>query len=206
MKLPILTSFILFVLATQFAIKRSNDREQKSEDDFWDKERRANSTRRKSLDGLDYITIPVDRLPFGMMPDNDEVLWSEKLIKNLAEQKVVNLTGYTNTDLKLEYGAPNITELTVYDQNYTTLVTNLQQWGKALADAGFYKEAQTVLEFAVSTRTDVTQTYRLLCDLYKTKLDMTGDEITRKIDSMIPIAESLNSLSKDTIISILRSN
>ena len=126
MRMPIFTSFIMIVLLTQFAIRRSNHKEQSAENAFWEKELKANSTRRKSLDGLNYINIPANNLPFGALPDDGDVLYCEKIIKNLMEQKIVNLTGYSNTDLKLEYGAPNITELTIYDQNYTTLVTNLQ--------------------------------------------------------------------------------
>ena len=37
----------------------------------------------------------------------------------------MHLTGYTNTDLKLEYGAPNIKLLSAYDQRYTTLARTL---------------------------------------------------------------------------------
>ncbi|SDB19575.1 hypothetical protein [Butyrivibrio sp. INlla16] len=205
MKLPFLTTFILFVLMTNIAIHRNNEKIRKKEEDFWDKELRANSTRRKSLEHLDYVTIPMDKLPFGAVTGNDEIDFCEKSIRRLAEQRIVNLTGITNTDLKLEYGAPNITELTAYDQNYTTLVTNLQKWAKELYDASLYKEAVSVLEFAVSTKTDVTATYKLLCDLYKNKLSLTQTEADSKIEKLLPIAESLNSLSKSNIISILNS-
>ncbi|WP_049945730.1 hypothetical protein [Butyrivibrio sp. LC3010] len=203
MRLPFFTSFILFVIFTNIAIHRSNRKARKNEDDFWNKELRANSTRRKSLDSLDYITIPIERLPFGVVSGNHEIDFCERNIKNLSDQKIVNFTGITNTDLKLQYGAPNITELTIYDQNYTTLVTTLQKWAKELYDAGLYKEATELLEFSISTKSDVTATYRLLCDMYKNKLSLENPDIHKKIESLLPIARSLNSLSKDNIISIL---
>ncbi len=200
MRLPVFTSFIMIVLITNFAIRRSNAKARKDEENFWAKELKANSTRRKSLDSLDYIAVPVDDLPFGLVPDNAEIDFCEKNILRLKDQKIVNFTGITNTDLKLEYGAPNITLLTTYDQNYTTLVTMLQKWAAELSDAGFYKEAVSVLEFAISTKSDFTASYRLLCDLYKNKLELSDFELKNKIRSILPIAESLNSLSKDNIV------
>ena len=205
MRFPFFTSFIIFVIITQMAIRRTNNMDQSNNDEFWAKESKANSTRRKSLEGLNYISIPLDKLPFGTMPEDDEVLFCERAIQTLSSKKIVNLTGFTNTDLKLEYGAPNISALTNYDQNYTSLVTNLQKWGKLLYDAGFYKEASIILEFSVSTRTDVTASYRLLCDMYQTKLGLTSGEFDQKIRAMIPVAESLKSLSKEPILNLLNS-
>ena len=37
------------------------------------------------------------------------------LIEALKEKKILNLSGFTNTDLKLEYGVGNLTDLTDYD-------------------------------------------------------------------------------------------
>ncbi len=204
MNLPFFTSFIILVLITQLAIRRNDIKTQKSEDDFWEKERKANSTRKKSLDNLNYIHIPLERLPFGKMPDNIEVVSCEDSIKSLSDKKIVNFTGLTNTDLKLEYGTANITSLSAYDQNYTVLVTTLQKWAKELYDAGFYSEATSLLEFSVSTRSDVTASYKLLCDMYQTKLGLSKDEMRRKIDALVPIAESLNSLSKSQILDLLK--
>ncbi len=121
----------------------------------------------------------------------------------MKDEKIVNLTGITNTDLKLEYGTANITVLTQYDQNYTNLVIALQKWGDALYALGRFEDASKVLEFAVKTRTDITATYRLLIDMYKTKLELNEEEIQRKLDGLLPIAKNLNSLSRDVILKLL---
>ena len=60
-----------------------------------------------------------------------------------------------------------------------------------------------MLEFAISTKSDVTATYKLLCDMYKNKLSLESHEIRKKIEALLPIAESLNSLSKNNIVNIL---
>ena len=90
----------------------------------------------------------------------------KEILRSLSTQKIVNLTGYTNTDLKLSYGTANITCLTEYDQNYTLLVSTLQKWAEALYRGGAKKECRQVLEYAVSIGTDVSHTYFLLADLY----------------------------------------
>ena len=46
-------------------------------------------------------------------------------LKGLKGKRILNCTGQTNTDLKLEYGAANITKLTEYDGNYTILVRTI---------------------------------------------------------------------------------
>ena len=129
---------------------------------------------------------------------------SENELTALKDEKIVNLTGISNTDLKLEYGTANITPLTQYDQNYTALVCSLQKWGQALYDLGRFEDAAKVLEFAVKTRSDITATYRLLIDLYKTKLGLNEEEIARKLDGLVPIAKNLNSLSRQTILKLLQ--
>ena len=118
-------------------IKRGERLKSTDDKSFWERERQANSVRRKSLDDLNYITIPLDRFPTHIMEDNPQVAECRSLLQTLSEQPIVNFTGYTNTDLKLEYGTSNITRLTEYDQNYTLLVRTLQQWADILCNAGF---------------------------------------------------------------------
>ncbi|MBO4911888.1 MAG: hypothetical protein J5504_04110 [Butyrivibrio sp.] len=170
---------------------------------FWEKERKSNNVRKKSLENLDYISISTNVLPFGTSNNNPELENFEQEVLALKDEKIVNLTGITNTDLKLEYGTANITQLSLYDQNYTSLVRALQNWGKALYDEGRYEDATKVLEFAVKTRSDITATYKLLIDMYKTKLLLSAPEIEQKLNSLIPIADNLNSLSRLTILKLL---
>ena len=206
MKFPFLASIIIVAFFFNVSMRRVSRKEEAREMSFWEKERKSNNVRRKSLENLDYICIPVDVLPFGTSGSNKELENSEQNVLALKDEKIVNLTGITNTDLKLEYGTANITELSLYDQNYTALVRALQNWGKALYDAGRYEDSAKVLEFAVKTRSDITATYKLLIDMYKTKLFLSAPEIEKKINSLIPIADNLNSLSRLTILKLLGCN
>ena len=111
---------------------------------------------------------------------------------------IVNLTGYTNTDLKLKYGTANITILSDYDFHYTNLVTLLQKLAELLHDNLEDDLAVRVLEFAVSTGTDVSKSYYLLAELYQ-QMNMS-----EKIEHLISQAQGIHSLMKDAIVENLR--
>ena len=203
MKFPFLASFILLCIVMNLLMRRTSRKAEEREASFWEKELEANNVRKKSLENLEYIHIPFDLLPFGTAGDDPSLQSAEDELTALKDEKIVNLTGISNTDLKLEYGTANITPLSQYDQNYTALVCSLQKWGQALYDLGRFEDAAKVLEFAVKTRSDITATYRILIDLYKTKLGLSEDEIKKKLDALIPIAKNLNSLSRQTILKML---
>lgn len=198
MKFYILASLIIFILVIAHNIRKANNIQQKNEMSFWEKEKLANETRRQPLDGLNYIKIPLDRLPMHTMEENEQVAECLRIINELSEEPVVNLTGITNTDLKLEYGAANITALTQYDQNYTLLASTLQQWADLLYREGFVEETRQILEFAVDTRTDVSRCYDLLADICL----QNGDN--DKIEELTEIAKTLNSLNKEVILRHLK--
>lgn len=187
-------------------MRRVSRKVEEKEEAFWEKELRSNSVRKKSLDNLEYVHIPVDLLPFGTAEDNSVLQSAEDELLALKDEKIVNFTGITNTDLKLEYGTANITVLSQYDQNYTAMVIALQKWGQELYNQCRYEDAMQVLEFAMRTRTDISGTYRLLVDIYKTKLGYNEAKIQEKLEAMLPIAKDLNSLSRQQILSLINSN
>ena len=198
MKFPFFASFIVFCLWLGYEIHKSHKTAEKVNRSFWEKEAAANNTRRKSLDGLAYITIPFDKLPMAFLDEDPVIHEYHQTLYSLAESPIVNLTGISNTDLKLKYGAPNISLLSRYDQCYTNLARTLQSLGAALFEAGFPDEAVCYLEFAVSTHTDISASYKLLSSIYKERGEY------KKISALIPVAESLNSGFKHSIIAMLK--
>ena len=180
MKLPFFASFIIFCTWLTFTLVRVRRKEEHANDAFWEREALANSTRKQSLDNLPYITIPYETLPFSIMTDDENVAEYHRIMETLRDKKIVNFTGQTTTDLKLAYGAPNITLLTSYDQNYTTLARTLQKWAELLFHAGHVNETVTLLEFAVSTHTDVSATYRLLASIYHDKQEADKIELLKE--------------------------
>ena len=199
MKFPILASVLILCALIAYNVHKQRNKIAEIQEAFWEREREANNTRRKPLDDLDYINIPLERLPMSSHRDNTRILEYTDTITELAGTPIVNLTGISNTDLKLKYGAPNIDLLSRYDQRYTTLAATLQKWAQELYDLGEKKDAKTVLEFAVSTGTDVSGTYRLLASIYIDE----GDK--QAVRNLIPTAEAVNSPLRDTILANLRS-
>ena len=198
MNLILLASFLVVSLIVAFSTRSTKNRYEQEEADFWEKERAANFVRRKSLDDLEYVTIPMDKLPTDLHTDNDTIASCIDTIGELAKSPVVNLTGISNTDLKLKYGTANISLLTLYDQRYTLLASTLQKWADELLKMNETDAARTILEYAVSTRTDVSSTYKTLASIY----DSAGDKSA--IRDLIPIAESLNTPLKDSIVNNLK--
>lgn len=198
MNFIIFASVLILSLIIALALSRAKKQTAATQQEYWAREREANNTRRKSLDDLNYIKIHLEEFPMDLLSDVSKVDDYKQIIRALSESPIVNFTGINNTELKLRYGAPNIDLLTTYDQNYTLLVRTLQQWAQALYDAGYMQEACQLLEFAVSTGSDVSGTYRLLCEIYKKQ------NTPEKIGSLYPIAETLNSVMQKTIVRILQ--
>ena len=198
MKFPFFASFIVFCLWLTHQLRKAKKLQLNSEKNYWEKEALANSTRRKPLNSLNYIQIPLEQFSFENLTPNSTVNDAKELLQNLSGQKIVNLTGFTNTDLKLKYGAPNISLLTEYDQNYTLLVRTLQTLAEEYYRQGFEDDAQKVLEFAISTGTDVSQSYFLLADLYEKKGALD------KVEKLARKAASVPSILKNSIVHTLQ--
>ncbi len=197
MNLLIIASTLILAAAIAMASSKSQKNAAAAEQEYWKRERAANNTRRKPLDDLNYIKLPLEIFPMELLQDVPRIEDYRQIILSLKDQPVVNFTGLSNTDLKLRYGAPNINLLTTYDQNYTLLARTLQQWAQALYDNGFSNEACQLLEFAVSTGTDVSATYRLLIRIYQ------ENGTPEKIDALYPVAESLTSAMQKPIVRML---
>lgn len=197
MRFPFFASFIVFCIWLGYELHKRRNIDSKNYEAFWDRERKANSTRRKSLDSLKYIRIPMENFPFGLLGEDETAMEYEQTIRDLSEEPIVNLTGYSNTDLKLAYGAPNIDLLSLYDQRYTTLVCTLQDWSELLYKKGFPKEAKTLLEFSVETRTDVYASYELLIRIYEENAE------TDRIPALLSSAQEIRSLSKSRIVRLI---
>lgn len=198
MKIPFFASFIVFCLWLMYEMKKVQKKENAHTDSFWERENAANNTRKQPMDDLVYITIPFDSLPMQVLKENEEVRECIRLLKDLSQQPIVNLTGLSNTDLKLRYGVANLPYLTDCDQNYTILARTLQKWASLLYKNGYTEEPKVILEFAVSTKTDVSATYAMLSEIYV----KTGQ--SDRIEHLLQTAEELHSAMQPTIVRILQ--
>ncbi len=190
---PFLIAMIIFIILLNLKTRKTKNNSGNNGKSFWEIEAAANATRKKDLSNLHYITIPEKSLPF--IETNDEIIDScQEDIKALAAKKIVNFTGRTNTELKLEYGAANLTALMEYDSNFTDLCRLLNKWGQRLLELGYTDKACIVFEYAVSIMSDISNTYKQLGSIYM------KNGSPEKIDSLLKNAGSLNSMSKNVIL------
>lgn len=210
MKYPFFASFIVFGFLFSFSLKKRTKKEKMYVDNFWERERLANSTRRKPLETLDYIAVPLNSLPLDVLADLPEVQEFHEKLLELSKQKIVNFAGYSNTDLKLAYGAPNIHELTEFDRHFEELITLLQEWAffllqnwgepaQACPEEERKQAAKTILSYAVSVGSDISATYERLIKLY-----LEAGE-TDKLPDLRKQAEKIHTLSKRKIIGMIES-
>ncbi len=208
MKYPFFASFIVFGFLFSFSLKKRTKNEKKYVENFWERERLADSTRRKSLENLDYIAVPLNSLPMDILADLPEIKEYHDKIRELSEQKIVNFAGYSNTDLKLTYGAPNINLLSEYDANFEQLITTLQNWAalllqnwgeaaQACPEEERKQAAKTILAYAVSAGSDIAATYERLTKLY---LEYGEQD---KIPALKEKAEKIRSLTKGRVLAML---
>ena len=186
--------FILILLSILGILRNRSTRSyQVKVDAFWERERQANYVRRKDISNLDYIQIPLESFPIGQYSDT-KLAECEETFQSLKDTQILNLTGMSNTDLKLEYGAANLPVLSECDVRFTTLARTIMDYGKQLNELGHPLEAIRVLEFGIQCKTDISANYTLLAQLY------SENGQSAKIPSLVQAASELDSLMKDSIL------
>ena len=156
---PFLVIFIVFCLILTFYIRKNDSAQQKAQDDFFEKERRSNAVRKKDISKLDYISIPLDKIPVKLESSTENTIFA------LAEKPMLNFVGISNTDLKLQYGTANLDILTEYENNFLEFVALLPDYATELVEAGQKESAIMLLEFAVSVNADSRKIDNLLASL-----------------------------------------
>lgn len=184
---PILTIFIIFLIILTYYIKKGNAAQTKVQEEFWEKERKSNAIRKQDISKLDYITIPLEKIPQQLHTPTEEAFFA------LAEKTMVNLTGISNTDLKLQYGTANLAALSEYDANFTEMVALLPEYTNELLDAGQEAAARDLLEFAVSCNADSRKIYSQLASIYKSHNEVDN------LKKLMEASETLPELTKRAI-------
>lgn len=156
--------FIVFIIWFRVKSKQS-DKISTWDEDFWQRERNANFTRKQDISNLSYVAVDLSRLPISESPDADSAPYQDQ-IRMLSKKQLLNLNGMTNTDIKLNYGIGNFEKISTYDQNFVLLLRNLNQWGQILFEKREYQQAKQVFEYAIDLGSDITNTYLTLAKIY----------------------------------------
>lgn len=188
----ILIILLLFRLKLKKGDRSMHDRDRM----FWERESEANSVRKQDIEHLHYITIP-ENLPH-IETNHPEIQKLLHQLEVMRPMKILNLTGMSNTDIKMEYGPANLPFLSECDDRFTELARTIASLGHLLMEEGFISQAMYYLEFGISCNTDIISNYVDLATLYH----QSGKD--EKISALTSQAEALPSLSKDVILQKLQ--
>ncbi|MBR4513556.1 MAG: hypothetical protein IKO61_01525 [Lachnospiraceae bacterium] len=178
----------------------SNRRTRQTREDFLEAEAKANATRRADISGLPYLQIEEALLSLPLdKAESAGAAREVKLMKELVPKRILNLSMYTNTELKSMYGPANLEELSAADDRFTELIRLLNAMGKKLVEAGDTASARSVLEYAVSIDSDISETFTMLAEIYISEKD------TPAFDALYAKAEAITSISRDLTLSKLNS-
>lgn len=196
----IVTPLVFFTLLLAYLVSRSKVKYNKTvvrnQKLFWDRESEANMVRRADISDLEYIYLEPDTLPLSQAEDagfGDLV----NQLRALSDKNIINLSQYSNTDLKLMYGPANLNTLSEYDNNFTELIRLLNTLGEEMLKSGNQNAAEQFFKQGITLGSDISNTYVKLCEIYAA----TGNEIA--IDNLISTAESLTSLAGSIIVTKL---
>lgn len=200
----ILPYFIIILIVIQLYLKKSTRSGSERSKKYWEREQKANSTRKHDISTLNYIKWD-DSLPAidnsltlaDILNNSPEALKAYNNIQTLKTEPMLNLSEYSNTDLKLKYGVANLDTLTQYEDNYTSFIKSLSELGHILIEHKDISDATAFLEYAVRIGSDIRLTYTDLYSLY------SEAENASKIRQLRQYASIIKSVNKDLIVSAI---
>lgn len=184
-----LICILCFCIVLKYKLRTIESKEQQQTEDFIRLERKASLPIKRDMSDLTFLSIPIEKLPFKEDAPMKAASY-QNTIKELSTEKICNLSGLSNTDLKLKYGAGNLNELMEYDQNYTLLIRTLADWGTWLYENQFTKDAQIVLEYAKACNSDIRKNYATLAKIYKSQEQY--DKIYDLIHFVEPLCKNID--------------
>lgn len=206
MRFPVFFTFMIF-LVLFLAYKRSRQTKNQTElnEAFLERERLANATRKKDISNLDYLPFSADALPLSQYSDG-KLASLETTLKNLSGKRIINLSMYSNTDLKLMYGPANLNDLSEYDENYHMLSDTLLAYALRELELDRKTAAIAVLEYAVQLRIDSSRIYLTLAKLYqKQDTPEKNAHLIETLSSMDadfadPVIQKIHNLSDPSVL------
>lgn len=166
---PTVIVAIIFAIILVARLRSLSKKQKGDMDSFWGREREAAvAAPAVDLDSLPYITIPLDKFPLGIC-ESEEAAMIEDELRELSHHRLLNLTGKTNTELRLTYGAANIKTMQAISDDFDRVTVLLVDYAKALMEEGHTDGAITVLEFGAREKTDMRSNYTLLADIYESE-------------------------------------
>ena len=108
--------FIVFIIWFRVKIRKNDSEIASRNDAFWAREEQANFARAHDISTLNYLSVSEDALPFltsKTFSDEKEADLEER-VRETSRRKMLNLSAYSNTDLKEQYQIVTRTSYSLY--------------------------------------------------------------------------------------------
>lgn len=198
---PFLALFLIFGFVLAYKRNQHTKKQAELNENFLERENRANETRRKDISNLPYILIPkalyTDVIPLAAADSEFSQCIDD--LKKLSQEKILNLSSESNTDLKLKYGPQNLDTLSACDDNFATLESLIVTISKKYYEQQQFTEALAYLEFILAHHCDNSQIYLLAAQCYHS----TGR--SEKIHTLLDLLQNESFLLKNSVIESLNS-
>lgn len=202
MAFPCLAVFITFCLVLFFRYKYLDEKREKQEDEFFTKEQLARTTVGKIQDS-DYEVIPLSKFPFNLCEDPSMIEMEEK-IKDLSNEKLLNLTGISNTDVRLRFGVNHFEEATLAGEKYDELMGLLVNYATSLDDHGFSIESGLMLEHLIEMDCDIKSAWIALGKFYASTSNY--DKLRELHDKVDSSKLSIKNATKEQLLEMMPSD
>ena len=160
-----LVCFIIFIVWLNYEQRKHEKEDQKASDEFWAREEEANNTRKKDISHLPLLQVNLSDIPCVDSPD-EEIEYNMGRIDKIIQSPMLDLSEYTNTDLKLTYGVANFNLLSEYDENYSHFLIALTNLARAYARHGYTETAIDTYQLALEYGSQKVSDYKELASLF----------------------------------------
>lgn len=189
--------FLIFILWMHYEKRKSEKKQSQASQEFWQREEEANHARNKDFSDLPMFIPAQNDIPFPETTDENAVYY-QKRVRDSLELPMMNLSKYSNTDLKLAYGVGNFKTLSDYDANFNNFLINLSNLGNAYHTVGLYEEAAAIFRYCLDAGSEKARDYKALADTYAA-MGRSG-----KISELITEVERSELPRKSTLVENLR--
>ena len=173
-----LICFFIFLAWLFYEQRKAKRIEEKMSKEFWAREAEANQTRKKDISQLPLVKVAESELPL-ISTSDEAVLYYIGQLREIIKEPMIDLSEYTNTDLKLAYGVGNFKTLSDYDEKFNSFLVNLTNLARSYAGAEYYKEAKDTYQMALRYGSKKVNDYTELANIYL-KMDQP-EQITKLI-------------------------
>lgn len=168
---PILILALFVILMIRLSNRKGNEKMQYTAEMLKENDE-ANNARARNVEDELLFSIIMEDLPLREYTKEEQeglnpaYMWQNKVIQAASKKMLHFDSPKTNVELKQMFGRANLEFVARYEENFVNFIHAMRHWAEALLAEDKKDDAQKVLEIAVESGSEVSQTYNLLADIY----------------------------------------